>query len=102
MMSRRILGNRRPHELFDIEHDGMRYTVRVGRFDDGRLAEVFINSTKVGSAVDINARDGAILVSLLLQNSVDIDMVLHSLYRNSGGNPSGLIGRVIRLIGGGA
>jgi hypothetical protein len=93
-MTRRILPDRRAHETIDVEHDGHRYAVGIGRFADGRPAEIFITSTKVGTAADVNARDCGLLSSLLLQNGVGIDEIAHSL------SPSGLIGQVARLIGG--
>jgi hypothetical protein len=102
LMTRQILPNRREHEIFDIEHDGQHHTIGVGRFEDGRPAELFINSAKFGTAADINARDAAILTSLLLQNGHEITTIIQSLHRNSDGNPKGLISRVLRLISGGA
>jgi hypothetical protein len=91
-MTRRTLPNRRAHEVVTVEHDGQRYVVGVGRFDDGRPAEIFITSTKVGTVADVNARDGALCVSLLLQNGVAVDDIAHSL------SPVGLLGQVTRLI----
>ena len=93
-MSRRILSNRRAHEVIDVEHDGQRYTLGVGRFDDGQPAELFVTSTKVGTGADVNARDGALCVSLFLQNGVSISEIVHSL------SPLGLLGQVARLIAG--
>jgi hypothetical protein len=93
-MTRRILLNRRAHQVIDVDHDGHRYRVGVGRFEDGRPAEIFITSTKVGTAADINARDGALLLSLLLQHNVGIDAIVASI------SPAGLLGQVARLIGG--
>jgi hypothetical protein len=96
---REVLENRRAHEVFEIEHDGQRYTVGVGHFPSGKPAEVFINSPMVGTAADINARDGAILLSLLMQHGVDISAVAHSLTRNSDGKPSGPIGQIATMLG---
>ena len=56
-MSRRTLPNRRAHEVVDVEHDGQRYTLGVGWFDNGNPAEIFLTSTKIGTAADVNARD---------------------------------------------
>jgi hypothetical protein len=64
-MGRRRLPNRRGHELLDFEHAGIHYTAGIGRFDDGSVAEVFLNTAKHGTAVDINARDAAVAASLL-------------------------------------
>ena len=93
-MTRRTLPNRRAHEVVDVEHEGHWYRVGVGTFEDGRLAEVFITSTKVGTADDVNARDGALCLSLLLQNGVAIGDIVDSL------SPSSLLGQVTRLFGG--
>lgn len=40
---RERLPNRRASTGFDIEALGLRYHVSVSRFDDGRLAEIFID-----------------------------------------------------------
>jgi hypothetical protein len=47
---RQRLRNRRPHWLYRFECDGQIYTGGIGRFDDGRIAEIFINGAKVGTA----------------------------------------------------
>ena len=47
-----------------------------------------------GNAADVNARDGALCVSLLLQHGVSNDEIIHSL------SPLGLLGQVAWLIGG--
>jgi hypothetical protein len=47
--TRRRLPNRREHELIDFEHGGIRYTAVIGRFNDGALAEIFLNTGKHGT-----------------------------------------------------
>ena len=42
-MIRDRLPNRRGHELLSFEHGGFRYTAGIGRFADGRLAELFLD-----------------------------------------------------------
>ena len=44
--SRRRLPNRRGHELLSFEHGGIHYTAGVGRFENGDLAEIFLNTRK--------------------------------------------------------
>ena len=39
-----------------FEHVGIYYTAGVGRFENGDLAEIFLNTSKNGTAVDVNAR----------------------------------------------
>ena len=60
---RNRLKDRRPHWLYRFECDGQSYTGGIGRFDDGRIAEIFINGSKVGTAAETNAQDAAIVAS---------------------------------------
>jgi hypothetical protein len=49
------LSNRRPHEeLIDFDFGGIRYKVGIGRFDDGAVAEIFLNTAgKVGTHLEM-------------------------------------------------
>jgi len=58
--ARERLPDRRLCETRDIRVDGLKYRATIGRYADGRLAEVFIDMSKVGSAADTAARDCAI------------------------------------------
>ncbi|MPZ39844.1 MAG: hypothetical protein GEU95_17645 [Rhizobiales bacterium] len=78
-MTRDRLPNRRHAETFTFEHDGVRYVCTVGRFPDGRLGEIFIDGSKVGSAVGLHAQDAAVLASLLLQHGVHASTIRHSI-----------------------
>lgn len=99
---RRRLPNRRAHELLDFEHGGIRYTVGFGYFEDGGIAELFLNTRKYGTAVDTNARDAAVAASLLLQHGCSIETLSHALTRNSDGSASGPLARALDLWAGGA
>ena len=82
---RQRLPNRRPHWLYRFECDGQSYTGGIGRFDDGRIAEIFINGSKVGTAVETNAQDAALVASLALQHGCPIETIRHALARPGGG-----------------
>jgi hypothetical protein len=43
---RERLPNRRLGETFELEVAGLRYTCTIGRFPDGRLAEIFLQNHK--------------------------------------------------------
>jgi hypothetical protein len=43
------LPNRRLCESFSFELNGLKFTASIGRFDDGRIAEVFLNNHKAGN-----------------------------------------------------
>jgi hypothetical protein len=96
--TRERLPNRRGHELLNFEHGGIRYTAGVGRFEDGRLAAIFLNTAKHGTAVDTNARDAAVAASLLLQHSCQVDTLRHALTRNGDGSASGPLARALDLL----
>jgi hypothetical protein len=96
--TRRRLPNRRGHELLDFEHAGILYTAGIGRFDDGSVAEVFLNTNKHGTAVDVSARDAAVAASLLLQHGYPVDMLRNALTRNGDGSASGPLARALDLL----
>jgi hypothetical protein len=95
---RQRLPNRRGHELLDFEHGGIRYTAGVGRFEDGRPAEIFLNTAKHGTAVDTNARDAAVAASLLLQHVCPLETLRRALTRNADGSASGALARALDLL----
>jgi hypothetical protein len=76
------LMDRRPHWLYRFECDGQSYTGGIGRFEDGRIAEIFINGSKVGTAAETNAQDAAIVASLALQHGCPIETIRHALARS--------------------
>jgi ribonucleoside-diphosphate reductase alpha chain len=79
MSNRERLPNRRANSSFEFEFEGHHYRATAGRFPDGRLAEVFLDTGKLGTAVQLSADTAAILTSLLLQNGVAPDDIRHSV-----------------------
>jgi ribonucleoside-diphosphate reductase alpha chain len=73
----------------------LRYTCTVGRFNDGRLAEVFLNNHKGNSAADTSARDSAILFSIAVQCGANPEVIRRALSRNSQGRASGPLGAAL-------
>jgi ribonucleoside-diphosphate reductase alpha chain len=92
------LPNRRGHELVDFEHGGIRYTAGIGRFEDGELAEIFLNTAKHGTAIDTNARDAAVAASLLLQHGCLVETLSRALTRNADGSASGPLAHALDLL----
>ena len=99
MYERQRLPNRRSHELLDFEHGGISYTAGVGRFEDGRPAEIFLNTAKHGTAVDTNARDAAVAASLLLQHGCPIEILRPRPYTQCRRLGLGTAGARPRLVG---
>jgi len=78
-MTRRRLPNRRASVRFSFGYGGTRYLATLSKFDDGRLAEIFIDSPKPDSALAVHCNDAAVLCSLLLQHGVEAAAIRHSI-----------------------
>lgn len=50
-MQRECLPHRRASVLFDFESMDISFTASVRRYEDGRIAELFIDNHKAGSAI---------------------------------------------------
>jgi ribonucleoside-diphosphate reductase alpha chain len=98
IMVRERLPDRRLAETLALEFAGLRYTVTIGHFPDGRLGEVFVANHKAGNAADVVVRDAGILLSLLLQHGCAAETISHAVSRNSDGSANGIVGAVVDLI----
>ena len=83
-MPRERLPDRRKAELVDFEHNGRKWTATVGRFADGRVAEVFLDTSK-GAAIGELAADAAIVASLALQSGCALETLRHALQDRQAG-----------------
>ena len=101
MTGRRRLPNRRQSMAATVIVEGVRYTATTSRFEDGGLAELFLDGGgKIGSSAQIAAQDAAILASLLLQYGVTADKILSALNTLQDGTPAGPVGRALTLFKG--
>ena len=99
MTHRTRLPNRRFSQTINIEVDGQKYIATVGFFDNGKLAELFINSSgKLGSTADVNAADGALAVSLALQYGVPAEVLQKGMKRDTTGSPQGPLGAALDAV----
>jgi hypothetical protein len=94
---REQLPQRRFSEMFELRHGGKAavFHVTLGRYDDGRIGEVFISGAKAGSEIEAVARDGAVLLSLAIQHGVPIATMAAAITREGDGRASTVIGRVL-------
>ena len=92
------LRDRRASETFSLECAGLAYIATISRFDDGRLAEIFLTNHKAGSAADTAARDAAITCSLAIQFGADVETIRRALCRDSRGNASGPLGVALDML----
>jgi hypothetical protein len=78
-MSRQHLRNRRANTAFTFEFEGHKYRASAGRFDDGRLAEIFLDCGKPNTQIQSTAETAAILTSLALQHGIDAETIKHAV-----------------------
>jgi hypothetical protein len=101
MSARERLPNRRASTTFELEVHGLRYVASFSRFDDGRVAEVFLQNHKPSSQSDANARDSAIAASLALQYGCPLETLRKALLRDSQSNASTPLGVAFDAIAAG-
>ena len=97
-MTRERLRNRRRSETFTLELHGLRYIASFSRFNDGRVAEIFLHNHKPGSQSDSNARDAAVAASLALQFGCPLGVLRRALLRDAHGNASTPLGQALDRI----
>ena len=98
-MPREKLPPRRQSETVDLWHGGQRYHVTVGRYPDGRVAEVFLSGAKSGSDVDGLCADVGVLVSRLLQHGDTPALLASGMGRlGNGKTPASFAGAVVDVL----
>jgi len=96
--TRELMPSRRSTFTFTLRRDQIDYVASFGCFADGRVAEVFVTSRKIGSDVEAVCRDAAILLSLALQHGCPFEVIRHALTRNQDNSPQSLIGEVVDRV----
>jgi hypothetical protein len=76
---REHLPNCRVGTIRTVQHEGHPYRVTFGCFDNGRLGEIFFDVGKPNAALQAQANDLGILVSLLLQHQVEPQVIRRSV-----------------------
>jgi hypothetical protein len=99
-MTRELLPNRRRNSSFEFTHAGMTFTCCCGYYRDGRISELFLSSTKPGSAVEALARDAAVCISIALQHGTPIQTLRAAVTRDDGGNATTAIGQALDELAG--
>jgi hypothetical protein len=95
---RNNLPARRVAETLEFQHRGINYTASVGFYDDGRLGEAFLDGVKAGTDAQINAKDGAVILSIALQYGVPLAVLRHAAARDDEGSPQGPLGALLDVM----
>jgi hypothetical protein len=99
MIVRRRLSDRRSHELVETVFRGGPYTIGVGRFEDGGLAEIFIDCQAKGlTPISDDAKDAAVCLSIALQFGAPAHVIREAVTRTTDGAAVGVIGNVLDLL----
>lgn len=99
LLYRRDLPQRRGGTNFEFSIGRTKFTASVRRENfRATVTEVFINSSKIDSDVDLTARDAAILISIALQYGIPVDELAKSMGRNPDGLPSSPIGAILDIL----
>ena len=79
-MMRDRLPSRRGNVSFNFRHaSGRLYHVSASRFENGALAEIFLDVGKIGSDVQEQAAASAVLASIALQHGVPVETLIHAV-----------------------
>ena len=97
-MTRMRLPDRRFAETVMLDHDSARFMVTIGFYPDGRPGEVFIHGARSGSNMDALLADACVVVSCLIQHSVDPAALASSMGRLGNTKPASIIGAVVDLV----
>jgi len=100
MTTRRRIPDRRQHEVIEFQHGGVRFIAGIGRFTDGKLAEIFLDCGRQGCGAEASARESAILVSIALQHGLSAASLRHALQELADGSGAGPLAHALDLIGG--
>ena len=99
-MSRTKLPNCRPAETIEFTHDNLTYIVTFSRWNDGTLAELFIDVAKPGDPMNLIAKDMATLASIALQHGVPAGEIMSALSQELNGTMLGPLGAALAIIEG--
>src|SRR5262245_19115529 len=95
---RRKLPERRTSLTFNFQCNRLAYSATISRFENGDLAEIFINNSKVGSDSDSAAKDSAVVCSIALQHGVPLAVIRKALLRDPRGVASSPLGVALDVV----
>ena len=78
----------------------LRFTASVSYYDGGKIAELFVDNHKAGSAIGTLVRDSAIIFSFAVQHGADPEAIRRALCRDGNGRALGPIAAALDIIAG--
>jgi hypothetical protein len=101
MSTRERLPNRRAGTKISFQFRGAAYDLTFSRYEDGRLAEVFIDVIGHGlTPLSEDGKDAAVALSIALQYGAPAEVIRDAVTREKDGTPTGIIGFALDTIKG--
>ncbi len=97
-MSRERLPERRNGETLEFDLRTLRYTANLGKYEDGRIGEVFLRSGKAGTDTAIACQETAICLSFALQYGGTVEQISAALPRHPDGTAQGAMGTLFDIL----
>lgn len=97
-MTRELLPQRRYGETRSFTVGQMAYTANLGRYQDGRLGELFLRAGKAGTDVAVASQETAIAASFALQFGADFETLRAAMPRDAQGKPEGPLGILFDML----
>ncbi len=99
MTERQRLPNRRPCSTLVFRHNGSRYNLTIGFYNDGEIGETFIDGPRIGSEMAHLVHDAAVLISIAVQYQVPVEVIRGAVGRTEvTGTAHSIAGAVLDLI----
>lgn len=103
MNNRKKLPNRRASEVIEMSHvlasgNVQQYFADISKYDDGSVAEIFLDMGRQSNEVANLARDAAMVLSIALQHGIPIEEMRASVGRDETGLPHSVIGTALDLV----
>ena len=89
---------RRDCEHFNFEHNNFQWTASIGRYPNGKLAEIFLTNSKQGTTVEYYAQDASIATSIALQYGAPLETLQSAMSRDGRNVPHCAIGVALDLL----
>ncbi len=94
------LPNRRAVETITLSHEGYKFDLSTGYYEDGGVGEAFVHAEgrNINSMLANLLKDAAIIVSLARQWGVPIEKMREGVLRDEDGGPATIIGCALDAI----
>ena len=99
LTEREHLPGRRLCKRYRFEHGGHKFLGTIGFNPVSQtIGEVFLQTSKSGTALEALARDSAVAVSLAIQHGCPVDIIQKAITRLDDGKAAGPVGELLDIF----